>query len=78
VNHTLQWRKIASVTYGGKPHFWFAYSYYGGMSVAWDRLKRQWGASYGGQFERRYFAAARAGKEYLQKRVNAAAKGVVL
>jgi hypothetical protein len=48
------------------------------MSVAWDRLKRQWAAQYGGQFARQYFATARAGKEYLQSRVNTAAKGVAL
>lgn len=77
-DNTLNWRKVASVTYGGKPHFWFAYSYYGGMSVAWDRLKEQWAATYGGQLTGKYFYTAQAGKDYLQERINQAAKGVTL
>ena len=61
------WEKVASVTTGGKPYFWFKRSKHYRAWVVWDRQERKWKAKVEAldnkQSMSRYFSTAEAGKK---------------
>ena len=61
------WQKVASVTVGGKPYFWFKKSTHYLAWVVWDRYERKWRAEVratsNNQLVFRYFNTAEAGKK---------------
>jgi len=79
----VEWKKVPSVTTGGRPYFWFldlsgfprdvlaavGLSYK--VSVAWNRRERKWEVNTGGNFEKSLglFGSDRAGREFVEARL---------
>jgi hypothetical protein len=79
----MEWKKVPSVTTGGKPYFWYldlsgfpsdvlaAVGLDYKASVAWNRRAKKWEVNTGGNFEKSLglFDSDKAGKEFVEARL---------